>query len=231
MRISPCLQNALDDTESSEDEWLDQLKREQRIRTYWLKPIVGGVKLCVTYVVSAQKLTEYKGKPVPERKSGIVVAGDPGVDNLMTLVTNNWQVNPSIINGKGIKSVNHFSNKHKAKLQQIAARYKQKGILVHKKDGTSQMIYHTGKSYSKLTQWRNQKILTAIHKATDRIIAYAISCGAERIIIGRNKYWKQGSNIGKRNNQNFVGIPHFRVVQLLTYKANRYGIEVVSQPD
>ena len=231
VRISPYLQQALDDSQTSNDEWLDQLARRQRIRTYWLKPIIGGVKLCVTYVVSQEKLTKYKGKDVPQRKAGIVVAGDPGVDNLMTLATNNWQVNPLIINGKGIKSVNHFYNKRKAKLQELATKYKQKGVAVHKKDGTTQVVYHTGRAYSRLTQWRNQKILSAIHKATDRIIAYAISCGAERIIIGRNKYWKQRSNIGKKNNQNFAGIPHYRVVQILTYKANRYGIEVVTQPE
>ena len=59
----------------------------------------------------------------------------------------------------------------------------------------------------------------------------AIDCGAEKIVIGRNKYWKQKSNMGKQNNQNFAGIPHYQVVKILTYKAKLYGIEVISQPE
>ena len=229
VKMSPILYEAIH--KDSNDPWLNKLDKLKRIRNYWLKPIVGGAKLCVSYVVSSQKLTTYKGKPVPARNPNTVVAGDPGVDNLMALVTNDWHYNPLLICGKGIKSVNHFYNKRMAELQRIATKYKQKGILIHKKDGSKQWIYHTGKAYSKLTLWRNNKILVAIHKATDRIIEYAINCGASKIIIGRNKYWKQRSKMGKQNNQNFVGIPHLQVIKILTYKANRYGIKVVTQPE
>lgn len=229
VKMSPTLQHAVYD--DSNDPWLNKLDKIRRIRTYWLKPIVGGAKLCVTYVVSSQPLTIYKGKPVPPRQKNIIVAGDPGVDNIMALVTNNWNFRPLIINGRGLKSVNHFYNKRKAELQKIATFYKQNGILVHKKDGTTQWIYRTGKSCQRLTQWRNDKILVAVHKVTDRILQYAIDCGASKIIIGRNKFWKQRANMGKRNNQNFIGIPHYRVVQILTYKAECYGIEVVTQPE
>lgn len=229
VKMSPYLYNAV--YSETDDPWLAKLDKKKRIRTYWIKPIVGGVKLCVTYLVSSKPLTTYKGKAVPKRKARIYIGADPGVDNVVTLVTNNWNIHPLVINGKGIKSVNQYYNKQKTHLQAIATQYKQKGILIHKKDGTKQWIYHTGKAFSKLTQWRNDKILVAIHKVTDRIIEYAINCGATKIFIGRNKYWKQGSNMGKRNNQNFVSIPHQQVVKILTYKAKRYGIEVIAQPE
>nr|WP_236117019.1 IS200/IS605 family accessory protein TnpB-related protein [Hassalia byssoidea] len=47
------------------------------------------------------------------------------------------------------------------------------------------------------------------------------------LIIGKNDTWKQESNIGKRNNQNFVQIPHDRFIHQLKYKAALVGIKVL----
>ncbi|WP_141705480.1 IS200/IS605 family accessory protein TnpB-related protein, partial [Microcystis aeruginosa] len=46
------------------------------------------------------------------------------------------------------------------------------------------------------------------------------------LVIGHNQGWKQNINIGDRNNQSFVNIPHSRFIEQLTYKANLVGIEV-----
>ena len=47
------------------------------------------------------------------------------------------------------------------------------------------------------------------------------------LVIGNNKNWKQNINIGKRNNQNFVSVPHSKLTTQLTYKAQLAGIKVV----
>jgi putative transposase len=44
--------------------------------------------------------------------------------------------------------------------------------------------------------------------------------------LGKNPLWKQEVNLGKRNNQQFVQIPHARFIEMLTYKAALVGIEV-----
>jgi putative transposase len=46
-------------------------------------------------------------------------------------------------------------------------------------------------------------------------------------VIGKNPNWKQEVNIGKRNNQQFVCIPHARFIDMLTYKAQLLGIAVL----
>jgi len=46
------------------------------------------------------------------------------------------------------------------------------------------------------------------------------------LVIGKNDAWKQNSHMGKRINQNFVQIPHVRLIQMLTYKAELVGITV-----
>lgn len=219
-------------TNPADDPHIAKLPREHILRTCWVKPIKNnGVKICATYVVTKKPRTSYKGQAVPKRKDNIFVSADPGVDNLLALVTNNVDFKPLLINGKGIKSVNHFFNKQKAVLQAKATAYQQKGFTIHKKDGSKQTIYHTGKKAEALSAWRDCKLTDAIHKATDRVVEYAINCGASKIIIGRNKYWKQKSKMGKSNNQNFTGIPHYRVVKMLKYKALLYGIEVINQPE
>ncbi len=45
-------------------------------------------------------------------------------------------------------------------------------------------------------------------------------------MIGKNHSWKQEINIGKRNNQKFVSIPHTRFIEMLAYKAELSGIKV-----
>ena len=46
-----------------------------------------------------------------------------------------------------------------------------------------------------------------------------------------NKGWKNGIDIGKRNNHNFVQIPHAALIDILTYKGAMKGIQVVIQEE
>lgn len=52
-------------------------------------------------------------------------------------------------------------------------------------------------------------------------------CGMGTLVIGKNDGWKQNVRLGKRNNQNFVQIPHARFIDMLTYKAQLVGIDVI----
>lgn len=51
--------------------------------------------------------------------------------------------------------------------------------------------------------------------------------GIGTLVIGKNPEWKQEVNMGSRNNQNFVQIPHARFIQMLSYKAQLVGIRVL----
>ena len=48
------------------------------------------------------------------------------------------------------------------------------------------------------------------------------------IIIGKNKGQKRSINMGKKNNQNFVGLPHAKMINMIKYKANLLGITVIT---
>ena len=59
------------------------------------------------------------------------------------------------------------------------------------------------------------------------MVNYAIEHEISKLIIGHNVAWKQESNMGRRNNQNFVFLPHSLLIQMIEYKAKAAGIQVI----
>jgi len=78
----------------------------------------------------------------------------------------------------------------------------------------------------RITKKRNRRIDHYLHTASKRIIDFLVKEGVGTVIIGKNPLWKQETGMGKRNNQNFVNIPHARFIDMLTYKAALVGIKV-----
>jgi len=138
-----------------------------------------------------------------------VLGVDLGLNNLATLVSNQPDIAPMLINGKPLKSINQYFNQKKAKLMSFIGE-----------KGTSHSIGH-------LSQKRAQKINDYLHKASCCLIDYAVETKSGLIIIGENKHWKQKINTGKKNNQNFVSIPYDKFKAMIAYKAFDKGIDVV----
>ena len=82
-----------------------------------------------------------------------------------------------------------------------------------------------------LTHKRNQKIKDYFHKTSRKIIDYCELNDIGRVVIGYNPDWKQNCHLGKRNNQNFVTIPFYKLIQQLNYKAEAMGITVIKQEE
>ena len=51
------------------------------------------------------------------------------------------------------------------------------------------------------------------------------------VVIGKNAQWKTEIDLGKQTNQNFVSIPHSRLIEMLEYKARLVGIDVIVQEE
>ena len=136
---------------------------------------------------------------------------DIGLDNLLTLTTNTLN-KPIIINGRFLKSKNKFYNKQISYYREITKR-------MNNLDYTRRMNFLTNK--------RNNMINDLIHKASRKVIEYALSCDANTIVIGNNKDWKRNSNMSKQVNQSFVGIPHKKLIEQIIYKAEDCGIKVI----
>ncbi len=87
------------------------------------------------------------------------------------------------------------------------------------------------KKERKLFMKRNRKIKDIMHKLSRSIVEYALSRKIDTIVIGHNDGWKQDTNIGKTNNQNFVQIPFNMLIQQIKYKAEENGIDVMIQDE
>ena len=170
--------------------------------------IAYGYSINITYKVV---------EPIAQTNSGRYLAVDLGINNLLT-VASNTDNTPFIIKGKTIKSVNHFFNKIKAKL------VSRKDKLNNKAVAQKQCI---NKQLNYLSFKRNNQINDYLHKTSHYLINHAVTNEITTIVIGLNPYWKQGINIGKKNNQNFVSIPFAKLVQMIQYKAKLQGINVV----
>lgn len=133
---------------------------------------------------------------------------DPGVNVLAALTSNKPKFQSVIINGRPLKSINQFYNKRRAQLQKKLG-----------KPGTT-------KRMQRLTTKRNRRIDQYMHQASRYIIDLLVKEGIGTLVIGKNDGWKQEADMGKRNNQNFVQIPHARFIAMLTYKAELVGIIV-----
>ena len=48
------------------------------------------------------------------------------------------------------------------------------------------------------------------------------------LIIGYNEGWKDSINMGKKNNQSFVGVAHQKLIELLNYKCKLVGIKLTT---
>ena len=89
----------------------------------------------------------------------------------------------------------------------------------------------TGKGSSnrikRLTFRQNQKVDDAMHKISAYIRDWCLANKIGLVIIGENAGWKQNSNMGKRNNQNFISIPYNKLISQLQYKLSDIGIRVI----
>lgn len=144
-----------------------------------------------------------------------VIGIDLGLNNLAT-IANNIGLPPIVIKGGTVKSVNQFYNKINAKLQS-------------QKDKQGYAFQTT--KQRKILQKRNNQIRDLFHKTSRWIVDYCIQNDIGMIVVGHNSKWKQKSNLGKRNNQNFVQVPFAQLIQQLEYKANMVGIQIFSHEE
>jgi IS605 OrfB family transposase len=154
----------------------------------------------------------YNQECLPLKQTEGIAGADLGLTNLITLTSNQNEAKPLLIKGGALKAINTNYNKTKAKLQaHLELKHKAK----------------SSRKLRALTHKRNCRIDNYLHTASKRVIEWCLINNISTLVIGKNDQWKQGINIGKKNNQQFVNIPHARLIDLLKYKGELMGIKVV----
>lgn len=139
-----------------------------------------------------------------------VAAIDLGVNNLATLTSNKVGFIPRLINGRPVKSANQFYNKQREHIQKELGPQR-----------------HTSRRMERITNKRTRRIDAFLHTASRRIIDLLVDEQIGALVIGLNPLWKQDPTMSKHQAQHFVGLPHKRFIDMLTYKATLVGIRVI----
>ena len=178
----------------------------RQVRQARIVPRRAGYMVEVVYL---QQIT-----PNPALNPALVAGLDIGVDALATITANKVGFQPLIINGRPLKALNQFYNKRKADLQSQLENNS-----------------HTSARINRMNRLRDGRITHYLHVASKRLVDQLAAEGIGTLVIGKNDRWKQEANLGRRNNQNFVQIPHARFIEMVTYKARLQGLRVIYQEE
>ena len=186
-------------------------KRSYNLKIKSTKPNVKMVKFVydeVNDLIKCFKIYEVE-RPKFKKDNSRYFSIDPGLNNIVSIY-NNIGIRPLLYNGRPIKSINQYYNKTNAKLRSELPRN-----------------VKSSKRLKQLAVKRSNKIDYEMQKISTHIINEAVKNNISKIIIGNNVGWKNEINIGRRNNQNFVNIPHTKLFNQLLYKGLLNGIEVI----
>ena len=180
-----------------------QVDRLQEVR---IIPIFNGMEFNIEFV--------YKKEVEPlSMDKNKYLSIDMGLDNLATCYSNSGAT--FIIDGRYLKSINHYYNKQAAYLKSIYDR---------------QGIKHS-KRLLRLKRRRDFRINNYFNLAVKYITDYCIQNNIGNIVIGDFQDIKREINLGKKNNQNFAYIPFGLFKQKLKSKCEQLGINYILQEE
>ncbi|MEG3908449.1 transposase [Microcoleus sp. w2-18bC1] len=159
------------------------------------------------YVVEV--LYEKLEKPLQVNQTVAAIA--LGLNNLATLTYNVRGLVATIYDGRAVKSTNQYCNQVSSALKLLLPVAQQKN----------------SKQLAQLWHKRNCKVDYYLHTTSYAIIKELLNHHIGLLAIGWNDDFKDGINTGLVNNQNFPCIPHRRFVQMLQYKGQLAGIQVL----
>ena len=143
----------------------------------------------------------------PIEPNGNVLGIDPGLNNWITGVSNTGK--SFIIDGKKVKSQNQWYNKQVATI----------------KTGKPQGYWDD--ELAAITEKRNRQMRDNINKAARFVINWCLANNVSNIVFGWNQFNKDGINIGKKNNQEFVQIPTAKLKERVSQLCQQYGINFI----
>jgi transposase len=146
----------------------------------------------------------------------LFAALDPGVNILAALTSNKSGFIPRLVSGGPVKAVNQLYNKQREHEQKQLAKGKEPRFTSHRLD--------------RITTKRNRRVMHYLHTASRRIIERLVAEGIGTLVLGKNPFWKTCVELGKKNNQEFVHIPHAKFLELLTRHRQRRLASVWSSP-
>ena len=166
-----------------------------------------------------EALATYKQEASEGEPTGDNVAGIDLGEIHMAVAHDGEQTH--ILNGRLLRSKRQYRNKLMAELESKIA-VKKKGSRRRKK-----LIRSKKKQFKKL----KHQIQDVEHKQTSKLITTLHKAGVQALVIGDVRDIRQDLDVGSKNNQKLHQWSHGSVRHLLTYKAERHGMQVRLQEE
>lgn len=116
-------------------------------------------------------------------------------------------------------------------LQQKKAELKDQGLSLSREEERQMRAglkaLFADASYIALRAKRSRWLADYLHKLSCGIVRECVQRQVEVLVVGQNKGWKDGSDMGRQQNRRFGRIPHARLIELIRYKAEEQGLVVV----
>lgn len=160
----------------------------------------------------------FEQEPKPKlKKAGVVATIDLGVNNLVAITTNKGQ--SLLVKDKSLKSINQFTNKEIARIHSAQTILKPNSKVV------------SSRQIMKVYQKRERRIEHFMYCTASIILQFCLNNNVSKLIIGKNKEWKQEVKLKKKDKQNFIQIPFNSLITKIKEKLSCYGIEVLEQEE
>ena len=187
--------------------YLRHIAADSRLKEVQVKPYYG--KILLVLVLETEDLPVSGKKPY---LAGI----DFGTDNIAAIVSTDHA--SRIYKGGAVLSKSRDFHKRKAEAAGIITK------------GTERKHADSAR-LRRMSLHHDCFMKDMMHKISTDIVRYCAEHGVGTIVMGVNRGWKQGSDMGNVNNQNFTGIPHDRLRKMIMYKAARKGIRIMEQEE
>ena len=174
-------------------------------------PWAGTYRIMVTYDDTVKEV------PVPKDPKRIVGI-DPGLANFLA-AANNFGEKPFLIRGGALKAANQWFNKRRARLVSELTRGKD-----------SRHSVKESHALHAITRKRDDFIRDYFYKCAHYICRWASAHKADVIVIGHNEGQKDGIRLGQAT-QDFVSVPFYRFIRILTCVAAGYGLPVIAREE
>ena len=206
------------------DEYIHiSLPFQGEIRSVRMVLFHGEIYLDLVYRVEPSCL-----KPLGNYTAGI----DLGVNNFVTVVSDNPSIESIIISGGMIKAFNQWFNKklalYRSNLDKVRNQIDEYKEL--KKEVPEQLINQEKlwrRMIDKLCVHRKKWMDNIMHQISQHLARFLYFTGHCKVYIGKLTEAKRNCDLGRVNNQNFYFIPFREFIDKLKYKCKQYGIEVI----
>ena len=187
--------------------YLRHITADSRLKEVQVKPYYG--KILLVLVLETETVSVSADRP---HAAGI----DLGTDNIAAIVSTDHA--SRIYKGGAVLSENRSFHKKRARAVSIMTKGKK-----HSSADSARLRW--------LSLHHDGFMKDMMHKISTDIIRYCVEHGVGTLVIGTNRGWKQGADMGKANDQNFVSVPHDRLRKMIGYKAAKEGILIVEQEE